>query len=199
MSEKTLYCIRHGTALHNDLYWSFLREKVYELFHDTPLTVKGIMEAELLRLNWSDVNDIQLVVTSPLMRTLCTTENVFYSMPHIPVIVYDGIKEHPQSKEWCNLRSSKTVLMERFPEYDFSDLKTENDTEWQREKLPEEEEMKKLNTRIEKFKKWIMARPETKIAVVSHSSFLGQMMFKKIGDEQNELKHCHPYEYRLTI
>ena len=46
--EKTLYCIRHGTALHNDLYWSFLREKVYELFHDTPLTVKGIMEAELL-------------------------------------------------------------------------------------------------------------------------------------------------------
>ena len=26
-----------------------------------------------------------------------------------------------------------------------------------------------------------------------------QMMFKKIGDEQNELKHCHPYEYRLTI
>ena len=78
-------------------------------------------------------------------------------------------------------------------------LGEENDTEWQREKLPEEREMKKLNTRIEKFKKWIMARPETKIAVVSHSSFLGQMMFKKIGDEQNELKHCHPYEYRLTI
>ena len=32
-----------------------------------------------------------------------------------------------------------------------------------------------------------------KIAVVSHSSFLGQYLFKKIGDEHNELEHCHPF------
>jgi broad specificity phosphatase PhoE len=195
---KMLYCIRHGTALHNDYYWTQLKNKAYQYYHDTPLTIKGIMEAELLADEWKDIKDIELVVTSPLMRTLCTTENIFYNTK-IPVIVYDGIKEHPQSEEWCNLRTSKTVLMERFPEYDFSDLKTENDNEWQREKLPKEREMQKLNARIEKFKKWIMARPEKKIAVVSHSSFLGQMIFKKIGDEQNELKHCHPYEYRLTL
>jgi glucosyl-3-phosphoglycerate phosphatase len=195
---KLLYCIRHGTALHNDFFWTQLKEKAYKYFHDTPLTIKGIMEAELLGNEWKEINDIELIVTSPLMRTLCTTENIFYNRK-IPVIVYDGIKEHPQSEEWCNLRSSKTILMERFPDYNFSDLKTENDTEWQRKKLPEEEEMKKLNERIEKFKRWIMARPEKKIAVVSHSSFLGKMMFKKIGDEQNELKHCYPYEYVLTL
>jgi|TARA_B110000495_G_C22991118_1_gene583636 broad specificity phosphatase PhoE len=175
-----------------------LKEKAYQYFHDTPLTVKGIIEAELLGNEWGEINDIELVVTSPLMRTLCTTENIFYNI-NVPVIVYDGIKEHPQSEEWCNLRSSKTVLIERFPDYDFSDLKTDNDTEWQRKRLPEEEEMKKLNERIEKFKRWIMARPEKKIAVVCHSSFLGKMMFGKIGDEKNELKHCKPYEYLLTI
>ena len=51
------------------------------------------------------------------MRTLCTTENIYNA--NIPVIVYDGIKEHPQSKNGV-ITSSKTVLMERFPEYDFS-------------------------------------------------------------------------------
>ena len=137
---KILYCIRHGTALHNDFFWTQLKEKAYRYFHDTPLTIKGIMEAELLGNEWKEINDIELIVTSPLMRTLCTTENIFYNR-NIPVIVYDGIKEHPQSEEWCNLRSSKTILMERFPDYDFSDLKTENDTEWQRKKLPEEEEI----------------------------------------------------------
>jgi len=195
---KTLYCIRHGTALHNDYYWTQLKNKAYQYYHDTPLTIKGIMEAELLADEWKDIKDIELVVTSPLMRTLCTTENIFYNTK-IPVIVYDGIKEHPQSEEWCNLRTSKTVLMERFPEYDFSDLKTENDTEWQRKRLSQYIEMKNLNARIEKFRMWVMARPEKKIAVVSHSSFLGQMMYGKIGDERNELKHCKPYEYFLTI
>jgi len=123
---KMLYCIRHGTALHNDYYWTQLKDKAYQYYHDTPLTIKGIMEAEFLADEWKEIKDIELVVTSPLMRTLCTTENIFYNTK-IPVIVYDGIKEHPQSEEWCNLRTSKTVLMERFPDYDFSDLKTEND------------------------------------------------------------------------
>ncbi len=156
------------------------------------------MKAEFLADEWKEIKDIELVVTSPLMRTLCTTENIFYNTK-IPVIVYDGIKEHPQSEEWCNLRTSKTVLMERFPDYDFSDLKTENDKDWQRNKIPEDKELSNLNARIEKFRRWAMARPETKIAVVSHSSFLGQMMHGKMGDEHNELKHCQPYEYFITV
>ena len=41
---------------------------------------------------------------------------------------------------------------------------------------------------------WIGQRRETRIAIVSHSSFIGQLKDKKIGDENNELKHCHPYK-----
>lgn len=191
---KTLYCIRHGTAYHNDMFWTRLGSQVYEYFHDTPLTMRGIMESEMLGKNWENIQNIELVVTSPLMRTLCTTENIFRNRD-VPIIVYDGIKEHPQSLDWCNLRSSKTILTERFPYYDFSDIKTENDMEWQRNKLPIDVEFEQLNSRIEKFKQWILARPENNIAVVSHSSFLGQMMFGKIGDECNELKHCYPYKF----
>ena len=46
-------------------------------------------------------------------------------------------------------------------------------------------------------KDWILKRPEKTIAIVSHSSFIGQFKDKKMGDEQNELKHCFPY--KITI
>ena len=44
---------------------------------------------------------------------------------------------------------------------------------------------------------WLSKRKETNIAIVTHSSFLGQFKDKKIGDEKNELKHCHPYKIKL--
>ena len=195
--RKILYCIRHGTALHNKLYWTMGR-KAYTHYHDTPLLEKGWSEAEILRKEWQKIDDIDLVVVSPLMRTLSTAETIFKDR-NIPIIIYDGIKEYPQSGEWCNLRSSKSILMERFPSFDFSNLKTEHDTTWQRIRLTKGEELILLNTRICQFLKWIETRDEEKIAVVSHSSFLGQMMYGEIGDEKNELKHCYPYQFTLTI
>ena len=48
-----------------------------------------------------------------------------------------------------------------------------------------------------KIKEYSKIRPEKNIAIVSHSSYIGQMIFKKIEDEKNELKHCHPYLYKL--
>ena len=59
--------------------------------------------------------------------------------------------------------------------------------------------MELLHKRIDTFKKWIASRSENHIAVVSHSSFLGEMLFGKIGDENNELFHCYPYVYKLPI
>ena len=56
------------------------------------------------------------------------------------------------------------------------------------------ESIRNLNDRIETMFDWIGQRRETTIAIVSHSSFIGQMKDKKIGDESNELKHCHPYK-----
>ena len=57
---KMLYCIRHGTALHNDYYWTQLKDKAYQYYHDTPLTIKGIMEAELLADEWKEIKDISI-------------------------------------------------------------------------------------------------------------------------------------------
>ena len=39
--NKIVYCIRHGTALHNVLFWK-IGTKAYTDYRDTKLTVDGI-------------------------------------------------------------------------------------------------------------------------------------------------------------
>ena len=60
------------------------------------------------------------------------------------------------------------------------------------------ETVSQLEDRIENLLDWIGNRRETRIAIVSHSSFIGQMKDKKIGDEKNELKHCFPYKLKAN-
>ena len=57
--------------------------------------------------------------------------------------------------------------------------------------------MERLNKRIDDFKNIVRSFNEENIAIISHSSFLGQMMFNKIEDPSNELKHCYPYNYYI--
>ena len=78
-----------------------------------------------------------------------------------------------------------------FPWIDFSNINEK--TDW-----PEKDEtVEELEKRIQILKDYIKTRPEKNIAIVSHSSYIGQMIFKKIEDEKNELKHCSPYLYKL--
>ena len=59
--------------------------------------------------------------------------------------------------------------------------------------LKNEESVDELNGRINKLWDYIGSLEESLIVVVSHSSYIGQLKDKKIGDEENELKHCFPY------
>ena len=80
---------------------------------------------------------------------------------------------------------------QNFPWIDFSNINEV--TEW-----PEKEEtIEDLEKRIEIFKKYVNGRRETNIAVVSHSSYIGQMIHGKMGKEEKELKHCYPYICKL--
>ena len=42
--SKTLYCIRHGLALHNVLYWH-VGTKAYTEYNDTPLLDEGYVKS----------------------------------------------------------------------------------------------------------------------------------------------------------
>ena len=189
MESKKLYCIRHGRALHNDEFL-IKGEKAYRDLIDTPLVDIGIKQAKDLSQNWKNLNDIELILVSPLKRTLQTAENIFKNT-NIPIIALDCIMEFPLGYHRCNKRKNKKELIELYPNIDFSNLNEES--EW----TDEYETKENLVDRINKMKNFIKKCKEKNIAIVSHNSILSKFIFDEIWSEKNEIKHCYPYEYTL--
>ena len=194
---KTLYLIRHGVAQHNVLFTNLGRRVFYdERYYDTHLTGEGHEQSRQLgeELKKNDYHDIDLVLTSSLSRALETTYNIFKDF-YKPVIAIDVLKEYPQGLQTVNKRKDRNDLQLLYPMIDFSYLKDNKDLMWNDKR---EETIDELNQRITDFKKFISERSELKIAIVGHSSFIGQLKDQKIGLLENgdkELLHCHPYEY----
>lgn len=190
--SKNLYCIRHGTALHNVLFWE-IGETVYRKYRDTPLVAKGRNEAIELGNTWNNIDKVELVIVSPLLRTLQTATNIFCKK-NVPMIALDCIMEFPQGLDMCNYRKTIIEYKPCYPNVDFSLITDTESKNWNHDR---EETKEELNSRIEEMKDFIKSRPEKHIAIVSHSSYLGYYLHKKIGDENNELKHCYPYIHKL--
>ena len=190
--KKVLYCIRHGTALHNVLFWE-QGEDVYKKYRDTPLVKKGVDEAKVLGETWEDIDKIELVIVSPLLRTLQTADNIF-SKKDVPMIALDCVMEYSQGLDLCNKRKSIIEYKPCYPKVDFSHIKDDVETRWREDKY---ETVEELNERIKEMIKFIKTRKEIHIAIVSHSSYLGHYLFDRIGDEENEIKHCYPYIHNI--
>ena len=196
--SKSLYCIRHGLAEHNINYFKYGCKTFYDpKFVDTSLVEEGFKQASTLGETWSEINDIELVVVSPLKRALQTTTRIFRGKS-VPIIVFELAREYPIGGHTCNKRSQKEYLMNTFPKINFDDIKGGEDHLWDPEK---EESIHELDLRINIFKKFIEKRPEKNIALVSHASFIGQLKdkhIKYIENGEEELKHCYPYLIELN-
>jgi broad specificity phosphatase PhoE len=193
---KNIYCIRHGLALHNVLGQE-IGSKAYflEKCFDAPLVDKGILQAKELGKKWDNLDKIQKVFVSPLTRTLQTTENIFKDKIGLKIIALDGIKEFPQGMETCNKRREKKELEVNFKNIDFSELDSDTDQMWREDRF---ETIEELEQRIEDFKNLLKKLDDENVAVVSHSSFLKQMLYGTIGDDSNQLNHCHPYKFDIS-
>ena len=185
--KKILYCIRHGYALHNKLF-NYIGTKAYTEFQDTPLLHEGISQAKNLGNNWKDIDDIELVIVSPCLRTLETAKHIFRSK-NKNMIAKDFLIEYPLGIDICNKRKNVDNLKYLYPYVDFNEI-NDNELPWPDKK----ETIDGLKNRINEMFAWISKRPEKKIAIVSHSSFIGQFKDNIIGDEDHELKHCYPYK-----
>lgn len=93
-------------------------------------------------------------------------------IPHYPgappFIANEWIREqngvHP-----CDKRASISSYKEQFPAINFGDVETDEDTWW---KPTTRETAEEIWSRARVFMKWLLERPERRIAVVSHSSFI---------------------------
>jgi broad specificity phosphatase PhoE len=190
---KNIWCIRHGTALHNVLF-SKIGTKAYTLpkYRDTPLVEKGNFESLELGKTWDKKENIEIIFVSPLTRTLQTANNIFKDS-NIIMMANDDIIEHPQSLDQCNNRLSKVELKVKYPNVDFSNI-PEKSTYWK--DSPNVEPFFDLKERSDHFKQMLKERPEKNICVVSHNTFLKEFLFSnKYGLET--LHHCSPYLFKL--
>jgi len=193
--SKLLYLIRHGHALHNELFQKIGVQafRVPEVI-DSPLTETGLTQAKTLGEDWHNKNDIELVLVSPLTRCLETAVNIFD--PMTPIVCQEFLREFPIGEDTCNMRSDTNFLRDKYPTIDFKEINLLTDSLWTEEREP----IEGLDKRIIQMIEYIKRRPEKKIAIVSHASFIGHFKDNHIAYIENgeqELKHCYPYEYKL--
>ena len=94
MKTINLYCIRHGEATHNVLYEKIgMKAFINNNYYDTKLTNKGFNQSIELGKNWEEKNKIELVIVSPLSRTLQTAINIFKDT-NVKIVAYDFLKEY---------------------------------------------------------------------------------------------------------
>ena len=210
--------------------WAYMTQETI----DTSLVEKGVAEAKALGAAWADgrvclhdrsgdtgeklqmkMCEVDLIVTSPLTRTLQTTRNVFFEESSLqdgsrkylrrggptqaaPIVALDFIKEWSQGRHTPNLRKPRSVLVPRFPEVDFGHLE-ETDELW-KERWPSGDGLEPrshLEFRVARFRDWLGQRPERHIVVVGHGTFLGNMLFGTFIEDQVELAHGQIYACRV--
>jgi len=143
------------------------------------LTEKGRSEALALRPNTSSLS-IDVVLVSPLSRATETALLAFG--PRFPHIALECLREQ-SGKHVCDQRRSKRDIQTQFPHLDVSLLVDEEDSLW----TSERETKMELARRCEQFLGILAARPESHIAVVTHSSFL-LTLFSLLFDCPPDLK-----------
>ena len=134
---------------------------------------------------------VELILVSPLLRTLQTCVNIFPDA-EVPVIALDLLMEYPfGGDEICNKRKDRSLLIHNFPQVNFDNIP--ETPIWNKNSSTIEE----LNEKKDLFLQFVDTLEEEHIAVVSHSSWLNYLLYNDIKTG-NDLEHCRPYVYLYT-
>ncbi|KMS99618.1 hypothetical protein BVRB_1g021890 isoform A [Beta vulgaris subsp. vulgaris] len=205
---KILHLVRHAQGIHN--------VEGAEKYKTSP----ELIDPCLSSLGWEQVQNlrkhvcatgllqrIELVITSPMLRTMQTAAVVFgggnheSEMSETPLMVGNGKNDHSTVSSQncppfitqelcrerlgvntCDKRGSISEYKSLFPAIDFSLIESDEDILWREDVRESDEE---LSARGVKFMKWLWTRKEREIAIVTHSAFLFQTL-PEFGDD------CHP-------
>lgn len=200
--SKVIHLVRHAQGYHNVAAETDpLAPLSYDYF-DASLTPRGWQQAESLHkyLKSSRIWDsVELVVASPLTRTLQTASGAFGGE-----IVVNGEAQKPLMIEAvgksphkavstagappflalelcreqfglhpCDKRNPLRQIRTLFPGVDFSGVESEEDVLWKADVRETDDEVR---ARARAFVQWLLKRKEKELAVVSHGSFLYLLM-----------------------
>uniref|UniRef100_A0A6N2LUJ9 Phosphoglycerate mutase-like protein n=1 Tax=Salix viminalis TaxID=40686 RepID=A0A6N2LUJ9_SALVM len=183
---KTIHVVRHAQGLHNvegeKNYKAYLNPE----YLDAPLTQLGWQQVDYLRkhVHASGLSKrVELVVTSPLLRTLQTAVGVFggesymNGMNALPLMAANVGNSGRASIS--SLNSPPFIAVEDCREHF---IETDEDVLW---KADVRETTEELAARGLKFLNWLWTRKEKEIAIVTHRSFLDHTL-SAFGND------CHP-------
>ncbi|KAM1030521.1 hypothetical protein TB1_033727 [Malus domestica] len=203
---KTLHLVRHGQGIHNvegaKNYKAYMKPEYF----DARLTPLGWQQVDNLRKHVHErglSKRIELVITSPLLRTLQTAVGVFggegykdrtdvpplmvanagnSERPSIsnlncpPIIAVELCREH-LGVHPCDNRRNISDYQFLFPA-----IETDEDILW---KADVRETTEEVAARGLKFMNWLWTRKEKEIAIVTHNGFLSHTL-NALGND------CHP-------
>ena len=165
-------------------------------YRDTDLTTLGEMQCRELAKQWE--NQVDLIVVSPLTRTLKTATMAFPQGPH-PFLATELARERIAYHK-CDQRSPISSLRTKFPHVDFSQVSYDDDVLWEtKENDPDEFNSTKCKDRALELLTWLSSRPERRIAVVTHWVFL-RHLFRIFPDaDLHDIKvgNAEFYSFRL--
>jgi broad specificity phosphatase PhoE len=200
---KNIYLIRHAQAVHNVAGEKDHAAYSYPEFFDAQLTPHGWDQVDDLRKHVNVcglAKKIELVVVSPLLRTMQTAAGVFGGDKYIststqeeekplmvenagnscrqtisstnspPFIAIEYCRER-MGRNPCDKRRRITEYSALFPGIDFSQIENDEDVYWKPDSRETDEQ---VAARGITFLKWLWSRKEKEIAVVTHSAFLLQ-------------------------
>lgn len=207
---KTLHLVRHAQGFHNVAGDKDPENYLSYDYLDASLTTLGWEQVDNLRKHVEATGlskKIELVITSPLTRTMQTAVGAFGGGAYIdgvgvtplmvadagnsgrpaisslncpPFIAVEPCREH-LGVHPCDKRRSKREYESLFPAIDFSLIENDEDILWKEDVRETNEE---VAARGMGFLKWLWTRKEKEIAIVSHSGFL----FHTLGAFGND---CH--------
>ena len=163
---KRVYFIRHGEATHN------VKPKPWgEDLIDARLTEEGEQQSNRLLVKATAL-PIELVIVSPLTRAIETATRGLAPLlrREVPFVAIEDCREQFGGNLPDKRRAVSTVGKE-YPQIKWVRT-TDADTLF----TPERETLEALTRRADRFVEMLLKRPETHIAVVTHSSFLAALL-----------------------
>ncbi|XP_054801714.1 phosphoglycerate mutase-like protein 1 isoform X2 [Prosopis cineraria] len=209
---KTIHLVRHAQGIHNVEGDKNYRAYLNPDFFDAHLTPLGWEQVGNLRKHVHAsglIKRIDLVIASPLLRTLQTAVGVFGGEDYVdkmdvlplmvanagnsnrpaisslnspPIVAVELCREH-LGVHPCDKRRSISEYEFVFPAVDFSLIDSNEDTLWKADVRETKEELAKRGL---EFMNWLLTRKEKEIAIVTHSGFLFHTLNTYFGND------CHP-------
>ena len=168
---KEIYLIRHAQSEAN----AALGLDNPTFYYDARITSHGKEQALRAQKKFKNI-DFDLMLCSPLTRTLQTFSLIFPN-PISNTIVLPLAREHLDHS--CDVGRQPSILQKEFSHLNFDDV---NEFWWNNDKHIDEKEInyesiEDLDKRVLRFKKWIQKRPENRIVLVSHGTFISRIIY----------------------